>query len=257
MSLNTHSRFYFGHVVDEDNNLIDLDDGMGPVIATLNPGEYSLTEYAVELARALTEAATQDYTVVIDRLTRKLTISAPLPFDLLISSGASVGTSAFPMAGFSGADLTGLASYQGNLGSGEEYTTQFILQNYVPEDAFQKPVEATVNESASGKVEVFKFGDKNFIEVDFKFITSRTLGSPLIRDRVTGREDFLNFQRYMVTKGPFEFMPDEDDPSDFLKVILESTPEDSKGTGFKLKELYDKGLPDIFDSGALRMRVQS
>ena len=49
-------------------------------------------------------------------------------------------------------------------------------------------------------------------------------------------------------------MPDRNTPGVFDKVILEKTKESSKGVGFKLKELYGKGLIDYYESGLLTFR---
>ena len=49
-------------------------------------------------------------------------------------------------------------------------------------------------------------------------------------------------------------MPDRDTPSTFTKCILESTPADKNGTGFRLRELYSSGLTNYFESGTLKFR---
>jgi len=45
------------------------------------------------------------------------------------------------------------------------------------------------------------------------------------------------------------------DRSTFEKVILESTGESKDGVGFKIKEMYDQGLPGYYESGTLVFRV--
>jgi hypothetical protein len=37
--------------------------------------------------------------------------------------------------------------------------------------------------------------------------------------------------------------------------LLESSPDYSDGTGYKLKELFDKNLPDIYETGILKLRI--
>lgn len=56
--IRTKSKFYYGHTIDSDNNLLDFKEGAGTELtATLNVGEYSLTDFVTEVARALNAAA--------------------------------------------------------------------------------------------------------------------------------------------------------------------------------------------------------
>ena len=59
---------------------------------------------------------------------------------------------------------------------------------------------------------------------------------------------------YASNKNSLEFLPDVDTPTSFTNCILEKTPEDAKGTAFKLKELYSRGLTGYFESGNLQFR---
>jgi hypothetical protein len=59
---------------------------------------------------------------------------------------------------------------------------------------------------------------------------------------------------YAITKGPFEFMPDRDDPATFDEVLLEKTRRSKNGTGFIIYELDTKGLPNYFESKKLTLR---
>lgn len=256
MSLTTHSAFYFGHRIDETNFALDFREIGGELLASLDVGEYTLEEFVTECARAMTAVGGRTYSVTVNRATRKVTVSSPFNFSLLINSGSRKGSGVWSLLGFTGADRTGTNTYTANLPSGLAYSTQFILQSYIPSAHFVKAADATVNKAASGRVEVFRFGEERFTEMNFKFITDRQSASQdIIRNRTTGVQDFLNFMNYAITKAPIEFMPDENTPGTFEKVILESTPDDSKGTGFKLRELYDQGLPGFYESGVIRMRV--
>jgi len=259
MALNTHSRFYFDYNITSDFFAIDFDEGGGEIQADVEIGSYTLTEVLVEVAAAMTDAGGQEYTVSVDRDTRLVTISAPGTFDLLVSSGTRVGQGVWNILGFTTVvDRTGATSYVADEAAGEEYTTQFKLQDYVPSDQFQQAAEGTVNKAASGEIEVVKFGQEKFITARFNFITSRTISdSQVIRNRPTGRDDFIAFLQYLTTKRPLEFMPDEDDTSTFEKVILESLPGSRDGIGYKLSELYGRGLPEFYDSGILTFRVVS
>ena len=113
MSLATHSKFYYGFEIDETNQYLDFNEGSGELSAELEIGLYSFTDYCAELARALNAAGGSTYTVTGNRTTRKITIAATGTFSLLVSSGSHEGTSAFATAGFTGADRSGSASYEG------------------------------------------------------------------------------------------------------------------------------------------------
>ncbi len=152
-------------------------------------------------------------------------------------------------------DLVGDDSYTGNLRSGSVYRPQFQLQSYVPPDNFQESVSPVINESGDGRVEVVRFGTKNKIEMDIKFITNLPMDGLTIRNNPSGLSDALAFINYITQKKKFEFVPDVDSADDFHKVILENTPGFSDGTGFKLKELFFEGLPDIYETGVITLRV--
>lgn len=255
MSLTTHSRFYFGHTVDDTNFALDFNEGGAELQASLNVGGYSLEEFATEVERALNEAGALTYTVTVNRTTRKITVAASGTFALLVSSGSRVGTDCFDLLGFTGADQTAAATYTADSASGSEYVTQFILQSFVDSSDFIKGRMSTVNQSASGETEVFKYGDDAFYEMNFTYLTDRTLGatSP-IRNNATGISEIRTLLNYMRTKAHFEFMPDEDDVSTYSTVVLESTPDEKTGVGFKLKELFSQKLPGFFETGVITLR---
>ncbi len=256
MSLQTHSKFFYGFTVSDENLNLDFDEGGSELTATLNIGDYTLTDYANEISRALNEAGAFTYSVSVNRTTRKITISAGSAFTLRIASGTHIGTTAFTTAGFTGANVTGSTSYTGNVEAGTEYTTQFMLQSYVGPEDFQDAIFGTVNQSASGAIEVVTFGQLRFIEMNLRFATDIDHGaSTVIRTNATGVDDLRALMQFLTSKAPLEFMPDEDDPGTFFSILLESTTDDQKGLKYKLKEQYDKGLPDYFDTGVLKFRV--
>jgi hypothetical protein len=256
MSLSTHSAFYFGYEVTEDNQSLDFDEGGGELTAEIEPGSYTLTTFLDAVESALNVAGALTYTVSVNRTTRIVTISAGSNFELLAATGTHVGSGVWSLLGFPATDVSGASSFSGTSASGSEYTTQFILQSYVSPDHYRQASSAVVNEAASGIVEVVKFGDKRFIEADFKFITSRALPSVSpIRNNATGLEDASDFFVFLITKAQLEFMPDEDTPGTFYTVILESYPGFSDGTGFKFRELYDRGLPGFYETGVVKFRV--
>lgn len=256
MSLTTHSKFYYGYTVDDESNQIDFDEGGGELTAELEVGEYTMTDLATEIERALNAAGANEYTVTVNRSTRIFTVAADANFDLLVSSGSHAGTTAFTTFGFTGADRTGTDTYDGNAAAGTEYSTQFILQSHVSSEDLRGALFSTVNKSASGKSEVVTFGEEAFTEFNMKYVTDIAQGSGgPIRNRADGVSQLRTFMRHIITRAPVEFMPDEDTPATFESLELESTPEDQNGLKYRLKELYANGLPGYFETGVLKFRV--
>lgn len=253
--IDTFSKFYYGHTITRNNRFINIDEGSGEISVELNPGSYTLSEFVTALAAALNSFGSLDYTVTVNRATRVLTINGSANFELLVATGSQSGSSAFGLMGFTGADRTGDDSYSGNLGSGSVYLPQFKLQSYVAPDIFEQSVSVVINKTAEGSVEVVSFGRENFIEMDVKFITNLEMDGFVIKNNPQGLQSAIDFMKDITQKRRFEFMPSVDDSDNFYKVILESTPSNSDGTGFKLKELWDQNLRDIYETGILKMRV--
>lgn len=253
--IKTWSKFIYGHTVTENNRYICIDEGSGELTAAILVGDYSLSEYAQAVEDALNEVGALSYLVSVDRDGNRLTISASANFDILIQSGTQTA-SAYTMMGFTGAlDLTGDDEYTGDGPSGSEYFPQFLLQSYVPPENWVESTDSTVNESADGRVEVIRFGTEQKMEMDIKFITDLVMDGAVIRNNPNGLSAALAFLNYIAQKKRFEFVPDVDDPDEFHKVILEMSPNNKNGTGFKLKELFKENLPDIYETGVITLRV--
>lgn len=255
--LTTFSIFYFGHEVDATNNSISFNEGSGELTASLNPGSYSLTDFAAEVKRAMDAASTlpQAYTVSVNRSNRKLTVSASGTFSLLISSGTAIGTTAFTLMGFSGADVSGTNTYTGGSGSGSEFEPTVRLQDYIPSTQWREAADAAVNNTASGRVEVVSFGEKQFVQFNFKWVTNQPGDGVTFKTNTNAIGNLETFLQYLTTKAPFEFMPDIGSRSTFQTLHLESTGDYQTGTGYKIKELYDRGLAGWYESGPLKCRV--
>lgn len=246
------AKFYYGYAITEDNKYLPFSEGASSYIGILSNGAYTLTDFAAEIERVLNVTGALVYTVTVDRATRKITISSTSNFTLKVTSGGS--TSIYADAGFTGADRTGASTYQGNLGAGHEYKPQFPLQSYVDKNSYQMAVESAVLTAADGTVEVVKFGQASFYEMNIKYATDLTTDGAII-DSGTGYTDLVAFMKFIITKSPVEFMPDRNFPATFDKVMLEKTPDSDKGVGYKLKELYDKGMPGYYETGVLKFRV--
>ena len=83
------SKWYYGHYVDTSNNILSFNDGTDRT-ATLNVGDFSLTEFIVEVQRALNAASSLTFTVSVDRSTRLVTIAAWSTFELQTTSGSAL-----------------------------------------------------------------------------------------------------------------------------------------------------------------------
>jgi hypothetical protein len=64
------------------------------------------------------------------------------------------------------------------------------------------------------------------------------------------------FMQDITQKRLIEIMPDRDTPTSYQVVLLETTDVSSVGTGYKLKEQFDKGLVGFFSTGLLKFRVR-
>lgn len=258
MAIYTKSKFYYGHNITLTNNTISLDEGSGDITVTLNVGRYSLTQFVVEVERALNEFGNQTYTVTLDRADRIITIDAPNAFDLLFFSGGSSGTSVYSLLGFEQLDYTGLNSYTAPNPSGKEYRPQFLLQRYLDFKDNEESIQSVVNESAQGVVEVVAFGRKRIMKCTITFITDifQAKNAP-IENNPTGVDDANDFLSDIINKGDIEFIPDRDDNSlsGFTTCFLESTQESKEGTAYTLKELFSKGLQGYYDTGELTFRA--
>ena len=259
MSLKTHSSFFFGHTITELNNSLDFDEGGSELQATLNTGSYSFTEFLAEIKRAM-EAATgavNTYTVSASRVTGLITISADANFNLRPDTGSRFGTSAFLLIGFTGSDQTGSDTYQGDTRSGSIFIPQFFLQDYISPDDIEEAVDASLNESASGRRQVFLFGVRRFCELNIRYQTNEVpTAHPDILSDSNGVLNLRTFMQYIRTLAPIEFMEDKDTPSQFVSLELESTPDSEMGVGFKLYERHGDQLPGYFDTGILKFRVR-
>lgn len=253
MSLTTFSTFYYDYEFDENYMSINFDEGGSELTGTVELGSFTPTEMAVQIQTAMNDVGGQAYTVTFNRSDRTFTISATSNFTLRVSTGSS-GNKAFSKFGFTGSNRTGANTYTGSP-AGSEYLPQFILQDHIPTTNNQRLVSPAINKAASGKVEVIRFGVEKFMQCNIKYITNKISDGKIIRNNPTGVSDAQSFMQYLMTKKPVEFMPNELSRNTFETFILESTPDYQNGAGYKLKELYDIGLPEFFETGALVFRL--
>lgn len=250
MSLTTFSAFIYGHDITDDNQWIDFtEDGMTELSAQIDINSYTLTDFANAVVSAMNEVGGQEYSIALDRTTRKITISAASSFTLL-TDGTHSEISAFSLMGFT-ANQTG-TDLEGDTASGSYYEPQFKLQQYVDFQDIVEASDSSVNESASGLVEVVSFGQNNYMECNITYITN-IIGQGVIKNNANGVSDLRKFMLYAIQKKPLEFIPDIDGVS-FNSCLLESTQANRNGTGFQLYELYGRGLANYYETKKIRFR---
>lgn len=257
-ALENHSKFYYGWLITNQNKYIDFNDGSGVKTATLKVGYYSSSDLMIEIKKKMDAQSSLDFTILFNRTTRKFTISSTSNFSLLFSTGPNAAQSTASLLGYTATDKTSASTYLAENVSGYEYSTQFYIQSYKDTSTNRKAIDGTVNKSASGVIEVIKFGNERFMEGEFLFITN-IVQEPqsIIRTNIQGREDFIQFIEWCTEKAPVEFMKIENDPSTYQQLVLESTPTDSKGLDYDLIEMYDRGLAYYYRSGTLKFRLIS
>lgn len=255
-SFSTLALFYYSEAVDTNNFYLDFDEGSGEITAEIEVGSYTFEQLAIAIESALNSISTNTYSVDFLRDERKFEITGSVPFALLIASGSHNGQSVLSLLGFNGLDTSSDTVQISDSQAGSEYLVQFPLQSYVDQEDYQKAVSASINKSASGDIEVVKFGTEKFYEFDIKFITNIDQGNHgPVRTNLTGIQDVRSFLRFATTKSSLEMMLDFKDPDTYVTVLLESTEAEKNGTGYKLKELYTKGLPGYFETGKLTFRL--
>lgn len=241
--------------VEQDNSTIDIDEGAGEISVSIPVKSYSPSEFAAALSNALNSQLTQGYSVSFNRTSRSITISSDGTFSILIASGSHTVSTIYSNMGFTGGvDLTGSVSYVAPSTCGFEYKPQFYLLDYTPLEHNVKSVNASINESGSGAVEVIRFGTKRMCEFSIEMVTnSKFMGDTIWNYDGQGVESTLNFMNFCIQKSQIEFMPDLTDVANYSKLILEATESDSNGTGFKLLEMLDYGA-GVFKTGKLMFR---
>lgn len=256
MALETHSKIYYGLKVTENNKFIDLVFDSTTYVVELSSGSYSLYNLCNHIASKINETTGSNFTVSLNRSLRKVTISNALDFDFIFSTGSNASRSAFELLGFEANDYTGDNSYTSTNPAGLSYSTQFYFQSYKSTQQNRKAIDGVINKSASGSVEVVKFGNERFMEGELLFITNIIQNNDsIIRTNTSGVEDYISLIEWMTEKAPFEVMIDESKPDEYQTFILESTEQDSKGLDYELIELYDRSLPLYYRSGKLKFRL--
>lgn len=253
--INTWSKFIYGTTVTQSNYLGDFNEGAADLLASLTPGSFTLGELCLAIQTALNQVGGQIYTVALDRATGLVTISAAGNFELLIGTGANINFSFWSMLGFTGADLSGHNSYTGNLEAGTSYYPQFLLQSYIPPEINKMARTPMVNETATGRTELIRFGIDQIISFELKYLTDIPMDGVVIKNNPAGIAAVTAFFDGIIDKSRFEFVPDVNTPATIYKVLLDTTESYKDGTGFRLKELFMQNLPGMYETGVVTLRV--
>lgn len=255
MTIKTYSAFGYGHQIIVDNNFLPFsEDDVVELVGELRLGGYTIGDLADEMARAMNEVGTLNYTSSVDRNTGLITISGDSIFYLYVTSSTLSGASVYPVLGFT-TERTGVDNYLGDSRSGSIFEPQFYLQKFVDFVNFQKPTTSIISESATGKIQAIKYADINFMECNITLQTNISQGKGSVIKNAQGYDELLSFTQYAITKQPIEFYPNLSDLEENVsECLLESTPGDSEGTGFKLVELYSKGFAEWFETGTIKFR---
>lgn len=256
--ISTFSLFYYGPSITRTNYRLDFNEGAADLVAEVGYGNWTPTEFAQAVEDALNEAGsgTIVYTVTFSRSTRKLTISGVGGnFELLITSGDNASRSPFAVMGYSGADVTGAATYTAGAVCGSVYTPQFKLQDYIGPEDWKEQIQSVINETITGRYEQISYGTKRLIQMNIGLITNITQDGTVIKTNATGVADAEAFLLFLSKKGKVEFIPDIAVVATFYNVVAEGLPGYSTATGYKLQELYARGLTGYFETGVMRMRV--
>jgi len=253
--IDTRSVFYYGNVVEVTSNTLRINEGAADVDVTIPSGRYSLSRYIEVVSTAINSSLSDDYTVIVDRETRLVTIinDQANNFELKVADIFPLN-SGFPILGFkTEVNLSGASQYTSDSASGKAYFPQMKLQKYIDFEIQKEYLNGTVKESADGVPEVVSFGLVEFMSCNIISITNREMiiNSPM-ENNPTGYEDAVSFMDYLITKGGIEFIPDRDNRDSFTTCILESTPRSKSGIGYRLEENFK--LLGFYETGTLTFR---
>lgn len=247
MVLNDYSAFIYGHSINKNNRALNFRDSgiVSPLQYTVGVsiGSFTITEFASRISEAMNTVGSQEYTVTLDRDTRKFTISADNNFEILIDSGVNKAISVYTLLGFTGnTDLVGSNSYEADSASGEMYITQTPLFGVSDFQDNKEKAEAQVKTTPSGITEVISYSTLERLKCEMPLITN-FIPQRFIRETVTGVEEARAFMDYAIDKKPMEFIYKYNEPNNFVSVILDKTGSNSKGVGFELKSRATRNPP--------------
>lgn len=256
MAQNDRALFLYGFDVNNNNKYINFKNAsLGPQLtAVLNVGNYSASEFMTEVKRALEVAdGIYKYTVSIDRSTasgisNRVTISTTSSFlSILFGTGLNAGNAPWVLLGFANSDYTGSTSYVGFTNCGTILFPDSTIYDYLGPDQMITN-DGVRNISAAGVKESLVFAQMRFFQGQWKYITNFGGSTQL--------DEWESFLKYATRQLKFEFTPSVFENYDgWIKCTLESTPADSNGLGYSLKQMRGEGLYRFYDTGVMKFRV--
>lgn len=253
MAINTRVAFSYGHNITIDNSYLNFMENGVELAAIVEEGSYYLGSFGQAIASALNEVGDNEYTVILDRSTRKFTISSTGNFDLLVTNGSQSAISAYQIVGFN-ENKTSSNTYEADISSGFIFRPQAPAYQYYPFAHTEKPTQSKVNETTDGnEVESIVYGLKRFMEIQIRFQTD-IINQLHIDSDPNGVENLRLFLSYIRQKRRIEFYEDRDNLENFTPCIIESTPGHRDGTGFRIIEMYSKKLANYYETGKLIFR---
>jgi len=252
----THSKFLYGISVSTSTKYIDFEDGSNTFGVSISVGAKTPDDLISQIEEAMNGVgSTVTFTVSFNRSTRIFTIAGDGSFNLLVSTGDNAASGIYSVLGIATAsDFTGVTSVVGSTAVGTYYQTQFKLQDFIHSDWNQTQRFSEVNKAASGLTTMVTFGTDAIFEMSFKWLTDRVQqsSSPIRSGTIA---TFISLMQWMTLKKPVEFFPDENDITDYYKVILDSSSESATGAGYKLNPKYGMNLIGYYDTGVMKMRI--
>lgn len=256
MGPNERALFLYGFSVTNDNKYLDFrSQNLGPELtATLNPQNYTATEFMAEIKRAMEIADPSNiYTISLNRTVaggtdnRMTVVTNGSYLDLLFQTGTHADNSPSVLMGFDHVDYTGGLSYTGSVTAGTILYPEFATFDYLGPDDYVSN-DGVKNISAAGVKETLVFAQMFFIQGQWKYITN-------FNGR-TQHTEWQNFLKYATKQLKFEFSPSiNEDPDLFYQVTLETTSGDGNGMGFKFMQQRGEGLFRFYDTGIMKFRV--
>jgi hypothetical protein len=250
MALSARSLFVYGIEVTTLNQNIDFKAASGgsEFTAVLDLGFYSPSGLADAVATAMNDAdAANNYTCAVARnilggTQNRLSISTTGTYlSLLFATGTNALISAATLMGFNPVDYTGSTTYSGSQTTGTSLVPEQLAYSYLS-DMNQAKVFGAVNVAASGLKEAVTFNFQKFIDVQYKYEPKINL--------VAWKTFFL----WAIQQRPFDFTPEISTPAVVYQVTLDRTEYDSKGLGYRMKEMLPN-FPNFYETGPLMFRI--
>ncbi len=250
--LTTYSSFLYGYVVTNNNFFMPFQEGAFERLAEIRVGSYTSTSMTKEISRAMNEAGANEYIVTFDRVERKFVITADNNFDLLLNT-IYLEKDIYDVLGYIGTDKIGNNAYVSDDPTGTVYEPQFKLQRFTDFEDHRKASSSNKNTTASGNIEIIKFGNINIMSCEIKYITDRPQHPDSeIKENLNGKNDYRSFIEHLTDGRPCEFIPDKNDPNTYDECRLDKTKESGDGLDFKIKKM--KQMFYHYESGMLEFR---